>query len=222
MNKIIGNSWDKILSEEFEKEYFKNLEAKIDNLYEVSAVYPPNELIFNAFKLTPIENIKIVILGQDPYHNEGEAIGLSFSVREKIKNPPSLKNIFKEMESDLSFAPHKSDFTDLAKEGVFLLNTTLTVSNDALSHKGFGWERFTDKVIEEIDKRCNNVCFILWGNHARGKKKLIKNINNFVIESEHPSPLSARRGFFGSKPFSKANAFLKSKGISEINWRVLE
>ena len=224
MNKSIGNSWDKILKEEFNKPYFKSLEERIDKDYKEKIVHPNMDNIFMAFKLTPIEKIKVVILGQDPYHNFNEAMGLAFSVPENVKIPPSLVNIYKEMEKDVSVSSPKSgDLTKLAFEGVFLLNTTLTViHNEPLSHYNLGWETFTDRVIELIDKAPWPICFILWGRNARDKKRLITNKNHLIIESAHPSPLSAYNGFFNSKPFSKANEFLMNNEVSPVDWSVIE
>ncbi len=224
MLKTIGNSWDKYLKDEFSKDYFLTLENKIDELYQTKTCYPKMENIFNAFKLTPYECVKVVILGQDPYHNEGEAMGLCFSVPEDIKIPPSLVNIYKEMISDTEVKkPRSGDLTNLAKEGVFLLNTTLTVEkNKPLSHLGLGWEIFTDNVISILNNKKESVVFILWGNNARGKKRLITNPIHLVLEAPHPSPLSAYNGFFGSKPFSKANKFLMKNEIEPVDWSVIE
>ena len=175
--------------------------------------------MFNAFKLTDFKDIKVVILGQDPYHGEKEAMGLSFSVRRGVRTPPSLRNIFKELKDDLNIDRCDTDLSDWAKQGVFLLNTVLTVEKDkANSHKEVGWEIFTDYVIKEINDKLNNVVFILWGRQARVKKRIITNPNNYIIESAHPSPLSAYNGFFGSKPFSKTNNYLKKHNKTEINW----
>lgn len=224
MLKTIGNSWDKYLKDEFNKDYFLRLENKIDELYKTKTCYPKMENIFNAFKLTPYECVKVVILGQDPYHNEGEAMGLCFSVPEDIKIPPSLVNIYKEMISDTEVKkPRSGDLTNLAKEGVFLLNTTLTVEkNKPLSHLGLGWEIFTDNVISILNNKKESIVFILWGNNARGKKRLITNPIHLVLEAPHPSPLSAYNGFFGSKPFSKANKFLMKNEIEPVDWSVIE
>jgi len=216
---MIGNDWDYILKEDFESDYFKGIISKVEEEYKDNICYPPKDLIFNALKLTPYSKVKVVIVGQDPYHGEGEAMGLSFSVNEKVKMPPSLKNIYKELYSDLNIKRDKGDLTGLALEGVLFINSILTVRKDnALSHKNIGWERFTDKVIKVIDQKDEPVVFILWGNFARSKKDLIKNPKHLVIESAHPSPFSAHHGFFGSKPFSKCNKFLEENGALEIDW----
>ena len=224
MNKIIGNSWDELLKTEFDKPYFKTLEEFIDNEYKTKIVYPNNNDIFNAFKYTDYRDIKVVILGQDPYHNEFEAMGLSFSVPKNIKIPPSLVNIYKELHDDLHIdIPKTGDLTPIAKEGVFLLNTTLTViKNQPLSHYNKGWEIFTDEVIKLINNKKEPVVFILFGSNARKKKQLITNKIHLIIETVHPSPLSAYNGFFGSKPFSRANTFLMNNEIEPIDWSVLK
>ena len=224
MNKIIGNTWDQVLKAEFEKEYFSSLETKIDSEYKTHICHPDHDLIFNAFKLTPIENVKVVIIGQDPYFNEGQAMGLAFSVNKGVKKPPSLENIFKEMKSDVSLEiPSSGDLTLLAKEGVFLLNATLTVRDkEPLSHKGLGWETFTDNVISILNNLNRPIVFILWGNNAKEKERLITNPIHLVIKSSHPSPLGAYNGFFGSKPFSKANKFLMANGMPPIDWNIIE
>ena len=216
---MINKKWDIILDNEFNKDYFKKLKSYIDDEYKEKIIYPKYENIFNALKLTDYDDVKVVILGQDPYHGENEAHGLSFSVTDGVKMPPSLRNIFKELENDLNIKRNKTDLTDWAKQGVLLLNAILTVVKDTpLSHKDKGWEIFTDKIIEELGKREEPIVFILWGNYARSKKKLISNKNHLIIESAHPSPLSASRGFFGSCPFSKTNDFLKKNNIDEIKW----
>lgn len=223
MKKLINNSWAPILENEFNKEYFKDLERFIDSEYQNHKVYPDESLIFNAFSLCPIDNIKVVIIGQDPYHNEGEAMGLAFSVNKGIKIPPSLKNIYKELNSDLGVEiPKTGDLTPLTKEGVFLINTILTVrENEPLSHKNKGWETFTDTIIKYISEKNKNIVFVLWGANAIMKESLIDKSKHLVIKSVHPSPLSASRGFFGSKPFSKINEYLKEHNIKEINFGVL-
>ena len=224
MKKTINNSWDNYLKSEFEKDYFKRLEEFVDKEYETNTIYPPKDLIFNAFITCPLEKIKIVIIGQDPYHNPGDAMGLSFSVPKGIKVPPSLQNIYKEMHDDIGIdIPTSGDLTKLSKKGVFLLNATLTVKeNRPLSHKGYGWETFTDNVIKLISEKTNNVVFILWGRNARDKKYLIDQTKHFIIESAHPSPLSAYNGFFGSKPFSKANKYLMQHEIEPVDFWVIE
>lgn len=219
---MIGNKWDIVLKDEIKKEYFKNLMNFIKKEYKTKTIYPKENEVFNAFRYTDFENIKVVILGQDPYHGPNQAEGLSFSVSDKVLKPPSLKNIFKELESDLSIPfPEHNSLKPWAKQGVLLLNAVLTVEeHKPTSHKGMGWEIFTDSVIKMINEKEKPVVFILWGSYARDKKKLITNPNHLIIESAHPSPFSARNGFFGSKPFSKTNSFLKRNGIREIDWRI--
>ncbi len=219
---MITEKWDNLLKEEYEKEYFKKLIERINKEYEIKTIFPPKGEVFNAFKLTEYDNIKVVILGQDPYHGTGEAEGLSFSVKENIKMPPSLQNIFKELNSDLNYnIPKNGSLKKWAKEGVLLLNSILTVEKDkALSHKNLGWEIFTDEVIKLINKKETPVVFILWGNYAKTKEKYITNPIHYVIKSAHPSPLSAYNGFFNSKPFSKTNNYLISKKISPVNFKL--
>lgn len=219
---MITEKWDNLLKEEYEKEYFKKLIERINKEYEIKTIFPPKEEVFNAFKLTEYDNIKVVILGQDPYHGTGEAEGLSFSVKVNIKIPPSLQNIFKELNSDLNYnIPKNGSLKKWAKEGVLLLNSILTVEKDkALSHKNLGWEIFTDEVIKLINKKETPVVFILWGNYAKTKEKYITNPIHYVIKSAHPSPLSAYNGFFNSKPFSKTNNYLISKKISPVNFKL--
>ena len=216
---MINNDWDNVLKDEYNKEYFKDLMSFVDEEYNNKTIYPEYSNIFNALKHTNYNDVLVVILGQDPYHGEGEAHGLSFSVQEGVKMPPSLRNIFKELKSDLDINRTKTDLTDWADQGVLLLNSILTVLKDTpLSHKNKGWEVFTDKIIEKLGEREKPMVFILWGSYARSKKELIKNKKHLIIESAHPSPLSARRGFFGSKPFSRTNEFLKENGMNEIKW----
>jgi uracil-DNA glycosylase len=219
---MIGNDWDNKLSVIWNSEGFKKFMSIIDNEYNTKTIYPPKEDIFAALKNTPFKDTKVVIVGQDPYHGEGEAMGLSFSVHDGIKLPPSLKNIYKELEDDLGFKPVTSgDLTKWTKEGVLLLNATLTVIKDTPnSHAKLGWDKFTDYVIRVLNEKDEPVVFILWGNFARSKKELITNKKHLVIESAHPSPFSARNGFFGSKPFSKTNEFLKKNNIKEIDWNL--
>jgi uracil-DNA glycosylase len=208
------NNWKKFLDIEFEKEYFKNLEKFLLN----KDFYPNKKDIFKCFELTDLFDIKVVILGQDPYHNENEAHGLCFSVYESIKTPPSLKNIFKELEGDLNIKRENSDLSDWAKQGVFLLNTVLTVEkNKPFSHRNKGWEIFTDNIIKIINENCNNVVFVLWGNAAKEKEALINN-KHLIIKSSHPSPFSYNKGFKGSKSFSKINNYLKKHDKNEIIW----
>lgn len=216
---MINKKWDVILEDEMKKEYFKKLGAFVKDEYKSKIVFPQYEDIFNALRFTDYDDVKVVILGQDPYHGDGEAHGLSFSVQEGIPMPPSLQNIFKELEADIGVKRNDSDLTDWAKKGVLLLNSIMTVvRNSPLSHKEKGWEIFTDQVICKLNEREQPVVFILWGSYARSKKALITNSRHKIIESVHPSPLSAYRGFFGSKPFSKTNQFLESIGMKGIDW----
>ena len=219
---MIGNKWDLILQDEFKKEYFENLMNFVKREYKTKTIYPKQNEVFNAFRYTDFDNVKVVILGQDPYHGPNQAEGLSFSVSNEVLKPPSLKNIFKELESDLGIPfPEHNSLKPWAKQGVLLLNAVLTVEeHKPTSHKDKGWEIFTDDVIKILKKKKKPIVFILWGAYARNKKCLITNQNHYIIESAHPSPFSARNGFFGSKPFSKANSFLKEKGIEEIDLRV--
>ena len=216
---MINKKWDIILNEEMKKDYFKDLGKFVKNEYKTKTIYPEYKNIFNALRYTDYDQVKVVILGQDPYHGEKEAHGLSFSVRDGVLIPPSLRNIFKELYNDLNIKKESTDLTSWAKEGVLLLNSIMTVEKDKpLSHKNKGWETFTDKIIYELGKREKPLVFILWGSYARSKKELITGKNHLILESVHPSPLSASRGFFGSKPFSKTNEFLKKNNISKINW----
>lgn len=216
---MINKKWDIILKDELKKPYFKKLGVFVKSEYGKKIVYPEYKNIFNALKLTDYDEVKVVILGQDPYHGPKEAHGLSFSVQKGVKRPPSLDNIFKELKSDLGIERTNNDLTDWAKEGVFLLNSIMTVVKDSpLSHKDKGWEIFTDDLIKLLNKREKPIVFILWGSYARSKKTLITNKNHYIIEAPHPSPLSAYRGFFGSKPFSKTNNFLVTHGIPPIKW----
>ena len=217
---MIGNDWDNTLSVIWNSPGFHKFMEMIDHEYDTKTIYPPKENIFAALKNTSFEDVKVVIVGQDPYHGEGEAMGLSFSVPNGIKLPPSLKNIYKELYDDLGIKPSLSgDLTKWTKEGVLLLNATLTVVKDTPnSHSKLGWDRFTDYVIKKLNTKETPVVFILWGNFARSKKEFITNPKHLVIESAHPSPFSARNGFFGSRPFSKTNEFLKKNGIKEIDW----
>lgn len=216
----IGNDWDKILENDFTSENYLNIRNFLKSEYTAHTVYPSMYDIFNAFKFTPFKDVKVVILGQDPYHNVGQAMGLSFSVPNGIDLPPSLKNIYKELHDDLGVTPPQNgNLTFWAKQGVLLLNTVLTVrAGHANSHAGKGWEVLTDGVIKKISEQKENVVFILWGNNARSKKKLIDRTKHCIIESAHPSPLSAYNGFFGSRPFSKTNAYLSLHGLDPISW----
>lgn len=216
---MINKKWDEVLKEEFKKPYFKKLGIFIKDEYGKKIVYPEYKNIFNALRYTDYDDVKVVILGQDPYHGPNEAHGLSFSVQKGVKRPPSLDNIFKELEKDIGIKRTNNDLTDWAKEGVFLLNSIMTVVKDRpLSHQGKGWETFTDNLIKLLNEREKPVVFILWGSFARSKKTLITNKRHYIIESPHPSPLSAYRGFFGSKPFSKTNNFLVTNGIEPVSW----
>ena len=217
---MIGNDWDNELSVIWNSPGFGKFMDIINNEYNTKTIYPPKEDIFAALKNTSFKDVKVVIVGQDPYHGEGEAMGLSFSVHDGIKLPPSLKNIYQELESDLGIKPVNSgDLTKWTKEGVLLLNATLTVIKDTPnSHSKLGWDKFTDYVIKKINTKEEPVVFILWGNYARSKKVFITNPKHLVIESAHPSPFSARNGFFGSKPFSKTNEFLIKNNIKPIDW----
>lgn len=216
---MINKKWDVILAEEFKKDYFRNLGIFVKNEYRKYIIFPEYKNIFNALRYTDYDEVKVVILGQDPYHGEHEAHGLSFSVQEGVPMPPSLQNIFKELKDDVGVIRTCSDLTDWAKKGVLLLNSIMTVVKDSpLSHKDKGWEIFTDNIIRKLNERETPVVFILWGSYARSKKALITNSRHKIIESVHPSPLSAYRGFFGSKPFSKANQFLESQGLKGIDW----
>ena len=216
---MINKKWDVILESQFKKDYFKNLGIFVKNEYKTKTIYPEYKNIFNALRYTDYNDVKVVILGQDPYHGEHEAHGLSFSVQEGVKMPPSLRNIFKELYDDVGVKRNQTDLTDWANQGVLLLNSIMTVVKDTpLSHKNKGWEIFTDYIIEKLGEREKPIVFILWGSYARSKKELIKNKNHLILESVHPSPLSANRGFFGSKPFSKTNNFLNKNNIKEIKW----
>ncbi len=218
----IGNDWDGILADLFESENYKKIREFLKKEYSNYTVYPSMYDIFNAFKLTPYEKVKAVLLGQDPYHEPGQAQGLCFSVKEGVPKPPSLVNIFKEMKSDLGYDPPESgDLTKWAKEGVLLLNTTLTVRRaQANSHKNCGWTEFTDEVIRRLSARETPMVFILWGGNARAKKPLIDGKKHLILECAHPSPLSCYNGFFGCRHFSKTNAFLQAKGLGEIDWKL--
>lgn len=214
-------NWDKFFKEEEKKEYYKTLMKEVNKAYENSVVFPPKDKIFNAFTLTPFENLKVVILGQDPYHGFGQAQGLAFSTPLDIKNPPSMKNILKEINDDLSkeSSCEKGDLTSWAKDGVLLINAILTVEESKpKSHHKMGWEIFTDNIIKYISDNCEDIIFILWGAPAIAKIKLIDKSKHHILTSPHPSPLSSYRGFFGSKPFSKTNEILKNLGRTPINW----
>lgn len=222
MNVQLEASWKEVLKDEFEKSYFKELTDFVRSEYASKRIYPHPKNLFNAFTLTPFNDVRVVILGQDPYHGQGQAHGLSFSVVEGVRNPPSLQNIFKEIASDIGTSPQtdSGDLTRWAKQGVLLLNATLTVeSGKAGSHQDRGWEQFTDTVIQKLSEDREHLVFILWGNYARSKGARIDRRKHLVIESAHPSPFSAYNGFFGSKPFSKANEYLRKHREKEIDWR---
>jgi uracil-DNA glycosylase len=221
MDVRIEPSWKEKLEEEFVKEYFRKLTDFIREEYRQHTIYPPGSLIFNAFNLCPFDRVKAVIIGQDPYHGPGQAHGLCFSVREGIEFPPSLVNIFKEIEADLGYkAPSSGDLSRWAGQGVLLLNATLTVREHlAGSHQKKGWEVFTDSVISLINREHRNIVFFLWGAYAQKKGESIDRTRHLVLESVHPSPLSASRGFFGNKHFSRCNEYLKDHGIEPVNWQ---
>ncbi len=216
----LGNDWDEILKGEFSKEYYLKIREFLKVEYKTRVIYPPMFDIFNALKYTSYKNTRVVILGQDPYHEEGQAHGLSFSVKRGVKVPPSLVNIYKELKNDLSVnTPNHGDLSSWAVQGVLLLNATLTVRQGmANSHQNIGWSIFTDQVIKLLNESNNPTVFILWGGNARSKKKYITNPKHLIIESAHPSPLSAYNGFFGSRPFSRANDFLEKNGRGSIDW----
>lgn len=217
---VIENSWKQELSGEFQSEYFIELKSFLLEEKNKFTIYPPGSEIFAAFNYTPFDKVKVVILGQDPYHGPGQANGLCFSVKHGIRKPPSLQNIFKELFSDLGLPiPTSGNLENWAKQGVLLLNATLTVrANLAGSHQSKGWETFTDTAIKSLSENKHHLVFILWGNFAQAKQNLIDPLKHLLIKSAHPSPFSAERGFFGSKPFSKCNAYLKENGLGEIDW----
>ena len=222
MKTKIGNDWNGVLKDEFEKEYFEKLTDFVKTEYKSEVCFPPVKDIFNAFEMCSFSNTKIVILGQDPYHGKGQAHGLSFSVPEGMKIPPSLRNIFKELTSDLGVdSPTQGDLTSWSKQGVLLLNATLTVRKSLPgSHQKQGWEEFTDSVIKTISNKKESVVIVLWGKFAEQKVSLIDESKHCIITSSHPSPFSAHRGFLGSKPFSKTNEFLEKKEIEKIDWEL--
>ncbi len=217
---MIGNDWDQKLKIIWESEGFKKFYHLVEEEYRTKTIFPPKDHIFEALKLTSYQDTKVVIVGQDPYHGEGEAHGLSFSVQKGVKVPPSLQNIYKELYDDLGIPPkNDGDLTNWAKNGVLLLNAVLTVVKDTpASHRKLGWERLTDYIIKLLNEKEEPVVFILWGNFAKEKMKFITNPKHLVITSPHPSPFSAYYGFFGSKPFSRTNEFLKKNGLKEIDW----
>lgn len=218
----IGNDWDELLKGEFEKPYYLELREFLKNEYSTKIIYPNMYDIFNALKYTSYKDTKVLILGQDPYHGENQAHGLAFSVKPGVKTPPSLLNMYKELNSEYGcFIPNNGYLVPWTEQGILLLNTALTVrAHEANSHKGKGWEVFTDNIIKLLNERHDPVIFVLWGNNARSKKKLIDTQKHYIIESAHPSPLSASRGFFGSKPFSKINEILISLGKTPIDWQI--
>ena len=220
--KIIGNDWDEVLGEEFDKQYYQDLRDFLNEEYNNKVIYPLPKFIYTALKLTTYKETKVVILGQDPYHEPDQAHGLAFSVGKNVEIPPSLVNIYKELHDDIGCKiPNHGYLVDWAKQGVLLLNTVLTVrAHQANSHKGKGWEQLTDAIIKKLNERNEPIVFILWGSNARSKKAFITNPKHLVLESVHPSPLSAYNGFFGSKPFSKTNKFLIENSIQPIDWQI--
>lgn len=223
MEKLYDESWAPVIKPLFRQEYMKRLSVFVQEERRRYEVYPPQELVFNAFRLTPFSEVKVVILGQDPYHNVGQAHGLSFSVPEGIAFPPSLKNIFAELSTDIEGfqIPSSGDLTKWAKQGVLLLNATLTVrAHQAASHQKQGWERFTDEIIAKVSSELEHVVFLLWGSYAQQKAVLIDASKHLVLKAVHPSPLSVYRGFFGCRHFSKANAYLQAHGKQPIDWRL--
>jgi len=222
MHKNINDSWKAHLETEFDKSYFKQLEHFVDDEYQEHEIYPPQELIFKAFNSCPFEDIKVVILGQDPYHGPKQANGLAFSVNDEMKFPPSLRNIYKEINKDLNIPiSSKGNLEDWAKQGVLLINATLTVrANEAGSHQKKGWEEFTDAAIKALSEKREKLVFILWGSYAQKKGVQIDSSKHHIIKSAHPSPLSAHRGFFGSKPFSQTNNYLTKQGLEPIDWEL--
>lgn len=218
----ISGSWEKALKGEFSKDYYKKLFVKIQEEYQTRTIYPPADDIFNAFHFTPLEEVKVVILGQDPYHEPGQAHGLCFSVKPQVPIPPSLVNIYKELEDDLGcYIPNNGYLEKWARQGVLMLNTVLTVrAHQANSHKDLGWEQFTDAAIRVLAEQDRPMVFVLWGKPAQRKKEMIHNPKHLILESPHPSPLSAYRGFFGSRPFSRINAYLEQNGLEPIDWQI--
>lgn len=219
---MITNDWVSVLGEEFRKPYYVNLYKFVKQEYDTTQVFPPADDIFNAFHLTPLSEVKVVILGQDPYHNVGQAHGLCFSVKPDVEIPPSLMNIYQELHDDLGcYIPNNGYLVKWAKQGVLMLNTVLTVrAHRANSHQGKGWEEFTDAAIRALNQQDRPIVFILWGRPAQMKKSMLNNPNHLILEAPHPSPLSAFRGFFGSRPFSQTNDFLKEHGLEPIDWQI--
>ena len=218
----ISNDWLEALRGEFKKPYYRQLFETVKKEYATHLVFPPSDDIFNAFHLTPLKDVKVVILGQDPYHNVGQAYGLCFSVQKGVAIPPSLVNIYQELHDDLGCSiPDHGYLVKWARQGVLMLNTVLTVrAHQANSHRGIGWEEFTDAAIKVLDEQDRPIVFILWGTPAQRKKTMLHNPRHLVLEAPHPSPLSAYRGFFGSRPFSKTNAFLEENGVEPIDWQI--
>ena len=218
----ISNDWAAALKGEYAKPYYKELYLKVNEAYKTQRVFPPADDIFNAFHFTPLADVKAVILGQDPYHGEGQAHGLCFSVRPGVDIPPSLENIYKELHDDLGCSiPQTGDLTPWAKQGVLLLNTVLTVrAHQANSHRGIGWEEFTDAAIRVLNEQDRPIVYMLWGSPARAKKAMLNNPKHLILEAPHPSPLSAYRGFFGCRHFSKCNEFLEANGVEPIDWQI--
>jgi uracil-DNA glycosylase len=218
----LQNDWSAVLGSEFEQEYYRKLWKAVQEEYALGEVYPDEQDIFSAIQLTPYNAVKVVILGQDPYHGAGQAHGLSFSVKPGVKIPPSLRNIYKELAADVACTiPNHGHLTSWAKQGVLLLNTSLTVrANEAGSHRGMGWELFTDRIIEVLNECQRPIVFLLWGNHAQEKQMLITNPQHYILPSAHPSPFAAYRGFLGSRPFSRTNDFLLSIGSAPIDWQI--
>ena len=218
----ITNDWQQPLEVEFKKPYYKDLYKKVLEEYRSRQIFPNPDDIFNAFHLTPLKDVKVVILGQDPYHNDGQAHGLCFSVKPDVEVPPSLVNIYKELQDDLGCRiPNNGYLVKWAKQGVLMLNTVLTVrAHQANSHRGIGWEQFTDAVIRAVDAQDRPIVFLLWGRPAQMKKSMLNNPKHLLLEAPHPSPLSAYRGFFGCKHFSQTNAFLEKNGLAPIDWQI--
>ncbi|WP_213818368.1 uracil-DNA glycosylase [Garciella nitratireducens] len=220
--EILKNDWKELLQEEFKKDYYLKIREFLKREYKTKTIYPDMYDIFNALHYTPYQKVKVVILGQDPYHGPNQAHGLSFSVKPGVAIPPSLMNIYKELQSDLKcYIPNNGYLKKWTDQGVLLLNTVLTVrAGQPNSHRGIGWEIFTDRIIQLLNDRKDPIVFILWGKNAQSKRKMIHNPKHFIVQSVHPSPLSANRGFFGSKPFSKVNHFLRSSGKEPIDWQI--
>ena len=218
----INGEWLEALKEEFKKDYYKKLFTKVNEEYRSYRIFPPADDVFNAFHLTPLQDVKVVIFGQDPYHGENQAHGLCFSVKPEVEIPPSLVNIYKELQDDLGcYIPNHGYLEKWAKQGVLLLNTVLTVrAHQANSHRGIGWEEFTDAAIRVLNAQDKPMVFILWGRPAQMKKSMLNNPKHLILEAPHPSPLSSYRGFFGSKPFSQTNEFLAKHGVEPIDWQI--